>query len=116
MNAARVHVVLSLALAALSACVSDRPDPVAPGPGDGEPVRIAGFAFVPPELTVQVGTSVVWTNDDNVIHTVTADDGSFDSATFTRGQTFSLTPAVAGEFPYFCEVHPFMRGTLTVVE
>ena len=105
-----------LALVTPPACVSERPEPTRP-PGDGDPtLAIRDFAFVPSDVTIRRGARLVWTNDDAVLHTVTADDGSFDSSTFGQGQTFALTPERAGIFPYFCEIHPFMRGTLRVTE
>ena len=102
------------ALAAASGCVSDRPDSSGPVDTSGEPVAIESFAYGPPELTVTVGSAVVWTNRDPVVHTVTADDGSFDSSVLSQGEVFRLVPDHAGTFPYFCSVHPFMRGTLNV--
>ena len=102
------------ALGAASSCVSDRPDSSGPVDTSGEPVAIESFAYGPPELTVTVGSAVVWTNRDPVVHTVTADDGSFDSSVLSQGEVFRLVPDHAGTFPYFCSVHPFMRGTLNV--
>lgn len=78
-------------------------------------VSIRNFAFVPDQLTVTAGDTVVWTNDDSINHTVTADDGSsFDSGPFGRGRTFSHTFTRSGAFPYHCEIHPRMRATITV--
>jgi len=108
--------VLLAAVVALTGCVSERPEPVGPDEEGGEQVRIIDFEFVPPDLTVPVGTAVVWTNDDAVLHTVTADDGSFDSSTFGQGRTFRLTPDRPGTFPYICAIHPFMRATLRVTQ
>jgi plastocyanin len=114
-DAARLGLAALVTLAVAAAgCVSDRPGPAGPGDTSGEQVRIRGFAFVPRELTIPVGTPVVWTNEDGVLHTVTAEDGSFDSSTFGEGRTFRLTPDRAGTFPYICAVHPFMHGTLRV--
>ncbi|MEM3006484.1 MAG: plastocyanin/azurin family copper-binding protein [Candidatus Nitrosotenuis sp.] len=75
--------------------------------------------FVPSSLTVPVGTSVTWTNDDTAAHTVTSGsdttpDGNFDSGLFMAGKTFSHTFDVAGEYPYYCLVHPWMTGRVTV--
>lgn len=106
----------ALAAAALAGCVSDRPDLSEPEPEEGEPVRIVDFAYLPPEITVKVGAALVWTNQDPVPHTVTADDRTFDSSTFGEGQTYRLRTTLVGTFPYFCAVHPFMRGTLRVTD
>ncbi len=68
-------------------------------------VKLVNFEFAPRELTVKVGTTVVWTSEDNPTHTVTADDGSFDSGTMRKGDTFSHTFTQAGEYPYYCAFH-----------
>ena len=105
-----------LALAgALAACFSDRP---ATGPeppaGGGTTVAIRNFAYVPPTLSVTSGTTVTWTNGDDVQHTVTADGSSFDSNVLGKGQAFRLTAPAPGTYTYHCTVHPFMKATLTV--
>jgi len=77
----------------------------------------------PPELTISVGETVTWSNDDSAAHTVTygtpdmpsAEVGSvFDSSLFLAGTTFDVTFDTAGEFPYFCMVHPWMEGMIIV--
>lgn len=78
-------------------------------------VTIQGFAFGPNALEVKVGTTITWTNNDGAPHTVTADDGSFDSGRLNPGGTFSFTFAQAGTFAYHCNIHPSMVGTITVV-
>jgi plastocyanin len=80
--------------------------------GGGDAVSIAGFAFEPVDLQVAPGTEVTWTNDDPTPHTVTADSGEFDSGTLDAGATFAV--AVDGSVTYFCEIHPTMKGTITV--
>ena len=76
--------------------------------------------FLPYEVTVDVGGVVTWSNDDSAAHTVTAGgaadgpSGVFDSSLFMAGTTFSHTFEAAGEFPYFCMVHPWMKGIVTV--
>ncbi len=77
-------------------------------------VSIANFAFDPTELTVNAGTTVIWTNDDSAPHTVTATDNSFGSDTLQKGDTFSHQFSTAGTFDYFCAIHPTMKGTVTV--
>lgn len=84
-----------------------------PASGD-DAVSIIDFAFEPAELTVAMGTTVTWTNDDDVTHTVTADDGAFDSGNLPSGETFSHTFDEAGTFPYHCEIHPGMTATVVV--
>lgn len=75
--------------------------------------NIAGTAFEA-RIEVAVGSTITWTNQDGVVHTVTATDRSIDSGTFPQGQTYSLTFNSSGTFSYFCTVHPFMRGTVVV--
>ena len=77
--------------------------------------------FVPNEAIVNVGGEVTWTNDDTAAHTVTSGDikgegpdGIFDSSLFGPGKTFSHTFTEAGTFKYFCMVHPWMEGIVTV--
>jgi plastocyanin len=77
-------------------------------------VEIVGFAFVPPELTIVEGDTVVWTNLDLVPHTATADDASWDSGTLNHGESWSHTFQTAGSWEYHCTIHPEMTGTVTV--
>jgi plastocyanin len=81
-------------------------------------VLIEDFAFDPPHIQVSVGDTVTWTQGaDGAPHTVTADDGSFDSPNLTdEGETFEFTFEEAGEFPYICSIHPEMLGLVTVTE
>ena len=80
----------------------------------GGTVSIQDFAFNPGSLTTAVGDTVTWTNADSAGHTVTADDGSFDSSTMSGGTTFSQTFATAGSYPYHCAIHSSMKGTIVV--
>jgi plastocyanin len=77
-------------------------------------VSIAHFSFDPARLNISVGTTVTWTNNDSVTHTVTADQGAFDSGNLSPGSTFSFTFSQAGSYPYHCTPHPSMKGTITV--
>jgi nitrite reductase (NO-forming) len=65
-------------------------------------------------LTVPVGTTVTWTNDDSAMHTVTAVDGSFDSGFFDNGESWSYTFDEPGEYEYYCLPHPWMRAKVVV--
>ncbi len=67
-------------------------------------------------LRVPVGTTVRWTNEDTVPHTVTDAAGSFDSGFFNQGESWSYTFDAAGEFEYFCTPHPWMRAKVIVEE
>ena len=77
-------------------------------------VTIAGFAFGPSSVTVQVGDSVTWTNEDAAPHTATAGGSSFDTGTIGNGASASVTFATAGTYAYICEFHPTMTGTVVV--
>ena len=76
--------------------------------------------FIPAEVTVNVGETVTWSNDDSAAHTVTSGtptggpDGTFDSSLFMADTTFSHTFDNAGEYRYFCMVHPWMTGKIQV--
>lgn len=84
------------------------------GAASGPAVSIANFAFSPATVTVKVGDTVTWTNNDSVPHTVTADDGTFASDTLAQGQTFSFKFAKAGSVSYHCSIHPQMTAQVTV--
>jgi plastocyanin len=83
---------------------------------DGAAVTIVDFAFQPGSLEVPAGTTVTWTNSGAAPHTVTADDGAFDSDRLAPGASFSQTFETAGTFTYHCEIHPQMTGTVVVTE
>src|ERR671932_176884 len=80
----------------------------------GTMVSIENFAFDPPNISVAPGTTVTWVNNDSVPHTTTANDETWDSETLQPGESFSFTFDTPGTFPYFCEIHPFMMGNVTV--
>src|SRR5665647_1421190 len=68
-------------------------------------VTIKGDAFSPSSLTVKVGDTVTWTNNDNHDHTVTSDNGTFNSGNIANGSTFSFTFNTAGTYSYNCSIH-----------
>lgn len=77
-------------------------------------VSIENLAFTPVELTINVGDTVAWTNNDAGFHTVTEANGDWDSGELDSDQTFRRTFETAGTFNYFCIIHPNMRATLIV--
>lgn len=77
-------------------------------------VRIVQYAFVAAALDVAAGSRVTWTNDDPAPHTITADDGSFDSRQLDARASFSVVLDTAGSFSYHCEIHPTMVGMVVV--
>src|SRR5215216_2461283 len=77
-------------------------------------VTIEDFDFDPPDVAIQPGDTVMWVNRGNTAHTVTSDDGLFDSEVLNPGESFMFTFPEAGTFSYHCEIHPFMTGSVTV--
>lgn len=77
-------------------------------------VEIVDFEFGPRTVTVEAGTKVVWTNEDNAAHTASANDGSFDTGTLDRGESGRVALDEPGTYAYICEFHPFMTGTIEV--
>lgn len=127
----------ALLLVGLTACGSDSEDAetgdgvtttttAAPGGGDdgygggggggaSEETYIEAKDFSLTSITVAAGTSVKVENAGSATHTVTADDGGFDSGRVAGGASGSLTaPTAPGEYPFHCDIHPSMTGTLTV--
>lgn len=77
-------------------------------------VRMAGSRFEPATLTVAVGDTVRWFNDDALPHTVSASDASWDSGNLAPGQAFERRFETAGSYSYLCRYHPGMVGTIEV--
>ena len=103
------HILFAgtLALLAIPATVAlSAPAPVA--------VKISNFTFGPKAVTVKVGQTITWTNDDDIPHTVVATDKSFRSKVLDSGQSFSFTVTKPGAIAYFCSLHPMMTGKIIV--
>ncbi len=83
-----------------------------PPSGNAASVSISNFAFNPQQLTVAKGTTVQWTNNDSVAHSVNSD--LFNSPLISTGQSFEFTFNSTGSFDYHCAVHPSMTGTIIV--
>jgi plastocyanin len=77
-------------------------------------VKIDNFSFGPAALTVPVGTTVTWTNRDDIPHTVVSTDGAFKSKVLDTDEKFSFTFTKAGTYPYFCSIHPKMTAKVIV--
>ena len=120
-----------VAVIGVAACFSERssgpgPDPILEGCSAQLPaeafgstiVRIQDFAFTPAQVRIRPGTKVTWVNCDlpgQPAHTSTADGGAWNSALLPPGATFTREfGAATGSFPYHCDPHPGMRGTVTV--
>lgn len=92
----------------------------AANPAGNSAVTVKQFQFMPAELTVKVGTNVTWTNQDDILHTATSGatpgtaDGKFDGPMDGRGKSFSHVFDQPGRYPYFCNRHNSMTGTVVV--
>jgi plastocyanin len=85
------------------------------GTGDQTPaVSIENFSFKPSVLTVQKGTTVVWTNNEAAVHNIKS--SAFNSPDMKKGETFEFTFETAGTYDYYCGIHPAMTGQIVVVE
>jgi plastocyanin len=92
---------------------SPRSSAKTPQPATAE-VKVDNFSFGPATLTVPVGTTVTWTNRDDIPHTIVSTDKVFKSKVLDTDEKFSFTFAKAGTYPYFCSIHPKMTGSVVV--
>jgi plastocyanin len=86
----------------------------APATAAAPEVKIDNFSFGPGSITVAAGTTVTWTNRDDIPHTVVADDKAFKSKALDTDDKFSYTFTKPGTYSYFCSVHPKMTGKVVV--
>jgi plastocyanin len=125
-------LMLVLATGLLLTGYSSASSPATKPSSGGDAVRIQGITFAPGKLTVTAGTSVTWTNKDNVMHTVTSGkpgedpipgvskgtkahpSGVFDHSMSPSGATFTFSFKKPGIYPYFCKIHSSMRGVIAV--
>lgn len=116
-RSSRSHAVaLRLLLVALvPVFASDGASAADEAPASAVAVRIDNFTFVPAEITVAPGTTVTWTNADDIPHSVAASDKSFRSKVLDTDGAFSHTFRTVGDFAYFCTLHPHMTGLVRVV-
>jgi len=77
-------------------------------------VNIANLAFGPATLTVTAGTTVTWTNMDQIAHTVSDTQDGISSPVLNQNQSYSFTFTKPGTYHYICTIHPFMHGTVIV--
>ena len=103
---------LAVVDSALAAPVAQRSEQ----PTDGRKhVKIDNFSFAPKQISVAIGTTVTWTNNDDVPHNVVSTDRKFMSPVLDTDQRFSFTFNEPGSYPYFCKIHPMMTGSVQVV-
>jgi plastocyanin len=108
---ARSVMPVILLFLSLSRSTVANAEPPAPVPAQ---VKIDNFSFGPQTLTIPVGTTVTWTNRDDIPHTIVSTDGVFKSKVRDTDETFSFTFTKAGTYTYFCSVHPKMTGKIVV--
>jgi plastocyanin len=89
-------------------------DTPAPGGTGTVNITILNFAFDPPSVTVKVGTTVQWTNQDSATHSITSDKGLWDSGGVGQGKSYTRVFDTVGTFGYYCGIHPTMKGTIIV--
>jgi plastocyanin len=77
-------------------------------------VKIDNFSFGPATVTVPVGTTVTWTNRDDIPHTAVSSDGVFKSKVMDTDDKFSFVFSKPGTYPYYCTIHPKMTGQIIV--
>ena len=105
-----VPMLIAIMLLALSSRVTANAEPSAPAAA----VKIDNFVFGPQTVTVPVGTTVTWTNVDDIPHTAVSTDGVFKSKVMDTDEKFSYTFTKAGTYSYFCSIHPKMTGQVVV--
>lgn len=98
--------VFGLLMSACGSGTESTPEPV-----PDQSVMVVDSAFEEREISITVGTTIVWTHEGEIPHTVTADDGSFDSGNMESGNTFSITYDEVGTFPYYCSYHGGPSGS-----
>jgi plastocyanin len=120
MNRRVFRMACTAALAAVLVTAVGTKETHARGQAEGErqamapEVKIDNFAFGPQTLTVPAGTTVTWTNRDDIPHSVVSGDSLFKSKALDTDDKFSFTFAKAGTYSYFCGLHPKMTGKVVV--
>jgi plastocyanin len=102
------------------------PQPQSPAPAPATPpaapaqvsktisISIKSFKFTPADVTINVGDTIVWTNEDSVPHTVESSDGTLRSDQLDKSDSFSYKFTKSGKYSYICGIHPSMKGSVTV--
>lgn len=107
-------IIPAAAIGSASARVPGPPPVAAEAGADVVEVEIVEFAFQADTTRVTPGTIVRWINRDQVAHTSTADDGEWESPLIGPEETFERRFDGEGDYPYYCKLHPFMRGAVVV--
>lgn len=106
-------IALTLVVAGCGGSTTTTGGPATSSAG-GPQVIMKNIAYIPSTLTIKVGQTVTWVNQDSTQHDVVANKGEFKSGLFNQGGTFSFTFTKAGTYPYYCSIHPNMTGTTIV--
>jgi plastocyanin len=107
-------IVLATPASLIAAEPPSLPPPSQIAQGAASQVSIDNFQFSPATLTVPTGTTVTWTNRDDMVHTVTSTTRVFSSSSLETDATFSYTFTSPGTYSYFCALHPRMTATVIV--
>jgi len=116
----KIYIILSTGLMLLTfICTGCSEEESTAPPTDSNAVSIQNNSFNPGSRTVAAGTTIKWTNNDGITHTVTSgsagnETGVFDSGNIAPGQTYEFTFSTAGTFNYFCKIHPGMTAQVVV--
>ena len=114
-----IHVVILILFSPLfliliqsGALAQVPPTTVSIAPGSSDPSTPS--PYYPSPVSLVIGSTVMWTNNDAVYHTATSSTGSFDSGLIAPNGSWNWTPPTAGYFSYYCKLHPYMNGAITV--
>jgi len=110
----RQNYVLSAALGGLMGSLAGFAVLAAPAGAEDMTAKIENFTFVPQRMTIKAGTTVTWTNADDIPHSVVSTTKAFRSKVLDTDDRFSFTFGTAGTYDYFCSLHPHMTGTIVV--
>jgi len=108
------NAILRKAASALPAAAAQQTQTKVVATRETVQAAIDNFAFTPKELRIKSGSTVLWTNKDDIPHTVTSDNNVFASPVLDTNQKFQFTFANPGKFSYFCKLHPMMTGAVVV--
>jgi plastocyanin len=105
-------IFLVVAIVAFSGCTQNQQNTTSQNAPNT--VTIQNFAFNPNSLTVPVGTTVTWVNQESTPHDVVSDTGVFTSPRLNTGANYTYTFTQTGEYPYICGIHPSMKAKIIV--
>jgi amicyanin len=110
----KIGLIHAAVAACLLGCASGITLGMASAEDNAAAVKIDNFTFNPQQVTVKAGTTITWTNQDDIPHTVTSSTKQFRSKALDTDDKFSFTFTTPGTYQYFCSLHPHMTGTIVV--